>query len=143
MTSPVGLHRVLEPAGVLPQAAGRLDTRPEIGADEGRVAGEWLKLDAASFRQVSAEDRRGGGAGLATDRAPRLALAVYDVSGAPALTARVVRGYRRADDAAPGPTVAVLGGAGKSGSLALLAARRAGAARTVGVVPDVAERDRL
>jgi L-erythro-3,5-diaminohexanoate dehydrogenase len=39
--------------------------------------------------------------------------------------------------------VAVLGGAGKSGSLALAAARRAGAARTVGVVPTAVERDRL
>jgi L-erythro-3,5-diaminohexanoate dehydrogenase len=52
------------------------------------------------------------------------------------LTMRVVRQH-------PGATVAVLGGAGKSGSLALAAARRAGAARTVGVVPDAAERDRL
>jgi L-erythro-3,5-diaminohexanoate dehydrogenase len=38
--------------------------------------------------------------------------------------------------------VAVIGGAGKSGSLSLAAARRAGA-RTVGVVPTTAERDRL
>jgi len=33
MTSPVGLHRVLDPAGVLPQAASRLDASPAIGAD--------------------------------------------------------------------------------------------------------------
>ena len=39
--------------------------------------------------------------------------------------------------------MAVIGGAGKSGSLSLAAARRAGAARTVGVVPIAAERDRL
>ena len=29
-SDPTGLHRVLEPAGVLPQAALRLDTRPEL-----------------------------------------------------------------------------------------------------------------
>jgi L-erythro-3,5-diaminohexanoate dehydrogenase len=39
--------------------------------------------------------------------------------------------------------VAVLGGAGKSGSLALAAARRAGAARTVGLVPTEQEQRRL
>ena len=41
------------------------------------------------------------------------------------------------------PTVAVIGGAGKSGSLALAAARRAGAVRTTGIVPVEAERERL
>ena len=46
-----------------------------------------------------------------------------DVCGAPALTARVVEQY----DA---PAVAVIGGAGKSGSLSLAAARDAGARRT-------------
>ena len=50
--SPLGLHRVLEPAGVLPQAAWRLDARPEIWPDEVRVAVERLNLDAASFRQL-------------------------------------------------------------------------------------------
>ncbi len=64
-----------------------------------------------------------------------LALAVLDVCGAPALTARVVSGY---DD----PAVVVLGG-GKSGSLALAAARRAGAAVTAGVVPTHGEAHRL
>ena len=39
-------------------------------------------------------------------------------------------------------SVAVLGAAGKSGSLSVAAARRAGA-RTVGIVPTEAERDRL
>ena len=57
---------------------------------------------------------------------------VMDVCGAPALTARVVRRYV---DAGHAPTVAVIGGAGKSGSLSLAAARVAGAKRTVGVVP--------
>jgi L-erythro-3,5-diaminohexanoate dehydrogenase len=61
-----------------------------------------------------------------------LSLAVMDVCGAPALTRRVVEGY----DA---PVVAVIGGAGKSGSLSLAAAAQAGARRTVGVVPHDAE----
>ncbi|RKR93096.1 L-erythro-3,5-diaminohexanoate dehydrogenase [Micromonospora pisi] len=225
MTSPVGLHRVLDPVGVLPQAAWRLDPYAPLGDDEVRIRVERLNLDAASFRQLS-EKHGGDGAavraevleiigdrgkmhnpvtgsggmligvvdevGPATplpvkpgDRVatlvsltltplvvedglagwdgrgeqvpctghailfarsvvavlpeeldPRLSLAVLDVCGAPALTSRVVRGYRS-------PSVAVLGGAGKSGSLALAAARRAGAGRTVGVVPVPAERDRL
>jgi L-erythro-3,5-diaminohexanoate dehydrogenase len=50
--SPLGLHRVLEPAGVLPQAARRLDTSPAIWPDEVRVAVRRLNLDAASFRQL-------------------------------------------------------------------------------------------
>jgi L-erythro-3,5-diaminohexanoate dehydrogenase len=50
--SALGLHRVLEPAGVLPQAAWRLDPRPEIWPDEVRVAVQRLNLDAASFRQL-------------------------------------------------------------------------------------------
>ena len=225
MTSPVGLHRVLAPVGVLPQAAQRLEASPAVGADEVRIRVERLNLDAASFRQLSQAhggdgtavraavleiiasrgkmqnpvtgsggmligtveevgpdsplglkpgdrvatlvsltltplavtdglarwDGRGEqvpcdgyailfgrsvAAVLPDDLEPELALAVLDVCGAPALTARVVRGYRS-------PTVAVLGGAGKSGSLSLAAARRAGAARTVGVVPNQAEADRL
>src|SRR2546423_249416 len=221
MTSPVGLHRVLRPGGVLPQAATRLDASREIGPDEVRIRVERLNLDAASFRQLATKhggdgtavraevldiiatrgkmqnpvtgsggmligtvdevgppsplglkpgdrvatlvsltltplaitdglarwDGRGEqvpctghailfgrsiAAVLPEDLDPELALAVLDVCGAPALTARVVRGYRA-------PTVAVLGGAGKSGSLSLAAARRAGAGRTIGVVPNEAE----
>ncbi len=225
MTSPVGLHRVLEPAGVLPQAARRLDNRPEIFPSEVRVAVERLNLDAASFRQLREKHGGDGGAvraevleivaargkmhnpvtdsggmlvatvdevgpasplalrpgeriatlvsltltplavtdglarwdgaseqvpcaghailfartayaGLPDDMDPRLALAVFDVCGAPALTHRVVTQYAT-------PTVVVIGAAGKSGSLSLAAARRAGAGRTVGVVPTTAERDLL
>ena len=65
---------------------------------------------------------------LPDDLPADLSLSVMDVCGAPALTARVVEGY----DA---PTVAVIGGGGKSGSLSLAAARHAGAGRTIGVVP--------
>ena len=227
--SPVGLHRVLEPAGVLPQAAWRLDADPAVAPDEVRVRVERLNLDAASFRQLSekhggdgnavraevleivqsrgkmhnpvtgsggmlvgtveevgpesplglaAGDRiatlvsltltplhisdglarwdgrseqvpcdghavlfgRSVAAHLPDDLPAELALAVMDVCGAPALTARVVAKY-----VAQGrpPVVAVVGGAGKSGSLALAAARRAGAARTIGVVPVEREREAL
>ena len=222
---PVGLHRVVAPAGVLPQAAERLDTRRELWPDETRVRVERLNLDAASFRQLeqaydgdgdrvreavlrivaergkmqNPETGSGGmlvgtveevgpestlglqvgdrvatlvsltltplviedglarwdglseqvpadgyavlfgrsiAARLPDDLAPELALAVMDVCGAPALTARVVDGY---DD----PTVVVIGGAGKSGSLALAAAQDAGANCTVGVVPHQAEAELL
>jgi L-erythro-3,5-diaminohexanoate dehydrogenase len=227
--SPVGLHRVLEPAGVLPQAAHRLDTSPQLWPDEVRLRVERLNLDAASYRQLVEAyggdggavrsavlgiiERRGkmqnpvtgsGGmlvgvvdevgpasplglnvgqrvttlvsltltplrvsdglarwdgrseqvpaqghailfgrsiaAVLPDDLPTPLAMAVMDVCGAPALTARVVEGYRRRGGA---PTVAVIGGAGKSGSLALAAARRAGAGPTVGVVPVAGEAELL
>jgi L-erythro-3,5-diaminohexanoate dehydrogenase len=96
-----------------------------------------------------------------------LSLAVMDVCGAPALTARVVRDYvaRGSETVAErpprppgspvveelgqqasrdrGPVVAVIGGAGKSGSLSLAAARDAGARRTVGVVPFEVEAELL
>src|SRR3954447_20476684 len=53
VVSAIGLHRVLEPSGVLPQAARRLDASPVVGPDEVRVAVQRLNLDAASFRQLS------------------------------------------------------------------------------------------
>jgi L-erythro-3,5-diaminohexanoate dehydrogenase len=236
-SSPVGLHRVVSPPGVLPQAAQTLDASARITADELRIRVERLNLDAASFRQLQTKhagdgaairaevlaiiaergkmhnpvtgsggmligvvdeigpesplgrpplnlnvgDRvatlvsltltplaisdglagwdgrseqipakghailfaRSVAAALPDDLEPELALAVFDVCGAPALTARVVRTHG-ATATAPGRGImcAVLGGAGKSGSLALAAARRCGA-RTVGVVPTEAERDRL
>lgn len=65
---------------------------------------------------------------LPDDLPDALSLAVLDVCGAPALTHRTVAGYEQ-------PLVAVIGAAGKSGSLSLAAARRAGARATVGVVP--------
>jgi L-erythro-3,5-diaminohexanoate dehydrogenase len=71
---------------------------------------------------------------LPDDLPADLALSVMDVCGAPALTARVVE---------EGMTVAVIGGAGKSGSMSLAAARRSGAGRTIGVVPHQAEADLL
>lgn len=218
---PVGTHRVLAPAGALPQSAERLDTRRELWPDEARIRVERLNLDAASFRQLAGKHggdgdavraevlaivrERGkmqnpvtgsGGmligaveevgpesplglqvgervatlvsltltplvledglvrwdgrseqvpadgyailfgrsiaASLPDDLPADLGLAVMDVCGAPALTRRVVERYGA-------PTVAVIGGAGKSGALSLAAARHAGAARTLGVVPHDAE----
>jgi L-erythro-3,5-diaminohexanoate dehydrogenase len=68
------LHRVLEPAGVLPQAAWRLDADPAIWPDEVRVAVDRLNLDAASYRQLrestggSAEAMRGAVLGIVAER---------------------------------------------------------------------------
>jgi len=73
---------------------------------------------------------------LPDDLPAPLSLSVMDVCGAPALTRRIVAEY----DA---PVVAVIGGAGKSGSLSLAAARDAGARRTIGVVPVQREADVL
>ncbi|HEY6745999.1 MAG TPA: hypothetical protein VI357_09800 [Mycobacteriales bacterium] len=239
---------MLEPAGVLPQAAQRLDASPSIGPDEVRIRVERLNLDAASYRQLSvahdgdgdairsavleivaargkmqnpvtgsggmlvgvvdevgpesplglsAGDRvatlvsltltplaitdglarwdgrseqvpceghailfaRSIAAVLPGDLSPELSLAVLDVCGAPALTTRVVAAAAdqvhppadREGSAGPaaaghpvgegdrGVAVAVVGGGGKSGSLSLAAARRAGATRLVGIVPSEAE----
>jgi L-erythro-3,5-diaminohexanoate dehydrogenase len=216
--SPLGLHRVAEPPGVLPQAAWRLDARAAIWRDEVRVRLDRLNLDAASYRQL--HDAHGGDPGamrsavlaivaergkmqnpvtgsggmltgvvdavgpasplglrpgervatlvslsltplaitdglarwdarseqvpcaghailfgrsiatvLPRDLPGPLALAVLDVCGAPALTRRVVAARRD-------PIVAVIGAAGKSGSLSAAAARRAGAGRVIGIVRD-------
>ncbi|GLZ28425.1 L-erythro-3,5-diaminohexanoate dehydrogenase [Lentzea sp. NBRC 105346] len=57
--SAYGLHRVLEPAGVLPQQAWRLDADPAPHADEVIVSVERLNLDAASFRQLREEHGTG------------------------------------------------------------------------------------
>src|SRR3954464_9727966 len=241
--SPVGLHRVLAPAGVLPQAAERLDTRRQLWPDEVRIRVERLNLDAASFRQLEGAHEGDGDRGRAAvldivarrgkmqnpetgsggmlvgtvekvgpssplglavgdrvttlvsltltplviedglrgwdgrseqvpvdgyavlfgrsiaavipeDLPAVLSLSVMDVCGAPALTARVVQEYAARSvhgstgtangaDGSRGITVAVVGGAGKSGSLSLAAAKHAGATRTIGVVPHRGEADLL
>jgi L-erythro-3,5-diaminohexanoate dehydrogenase len=217
----VGLHRVLAPRGVLPQAADKLDASPEIALDEVRIKVERLNLDAASFRQLHDKHNGDGDAvraevleiiktrgkmhnpvtgsggmltGIVDEAGPEspldlkrgdrvttlvsltltplavtdglrdwdgrseqvparghailfgrsiaavipddvpapLALAVMDVCGAPALTARVVGQYVQRGEA---PSVAVIGAAGKSGSMSLAAARRSGAKSLIGIVP--------
>jgi L-erythro-3,5-diaminohexanoate dehydrogenase len=77
---------------------------------------------------------------LPDDLDPRLSLMVMDVCGAPALVSRVVGEYAAHGVA---PTVLVLGGAGKSGSLSLAAARDAGAGKVLAVVPTERERELL
>jgi L-erythro-3,5-diaminohexanoate dehydrogenase len=217
--SALGLHRVIDPPGVLPQAAWRLDPSPAIAGDEVRVRVDRLNLDAASYRQIreayagdpdkiraavgeiiatrgkmqnpvtgsggmltGTVEEVGPGSPLGLKAGQRIAtlvsltltplaisdglrrwdgqseqvpceghailfarsiaavlpddlpvplsLAVMDVCGAPALTARVVT---------KGSVVLVIGAAGKSGSLSAAAARRAGAGKVIGVVPTVAE----
>jgi L-erythro-3,5-diaminohexanoate dehydrogenase len=223
VSSPYGLHRVIEPEGVLPQQAWRLSTEPGSWPDEVLVDVERLNLDAASYRQLREEhgspdavrravaaiiEQRGkmhnpvtgsGGMLLGTvrevgpesplglrsgdriatlvsltltplriaggladwsgeseqvpcrgtailfgrsiaavlppDLPDGLSLSVLDVCGAPALTDRVVR------EAGAQSSVLVMGGGGKSGSLSLAAARRAGAGRLVALVPTRAEAD--
>ncbi|MGH3202602.1 MAG: L-erythro-3,5-diaminohexanoate dehydrogenase [Streptosporangiaceae bacterium] len=223
LPSSLGLHRVLDPPGVLPQAAWRLDPNPAVAPDEIRVRVDRLNLDAASYRQLRetyAGDpdkiraavldiiaTRGkmqnpvtGSGGMLTgtieevgphsplglkpgqriatlvsltltplavtdalyrwdaqseqipceghailfarsiaavlpdDLPIPLALAVMDVCGAPALTSRVVK---------EGAVVVIIGAAGKSGSLSAAAARKAGAAKVIGVVPTQAEAELL
>jgi len=62
LSDPTGLHRVLDQAVVLPQAARRLDARRELWPDEVRVRVERLNLDAASYRQL---ERKHAGDGAA------------------------------------------------------------------------------
>jgi L-erythro-3,5-diaminohexanoate dehydrogenase len=219
------VHRVLEPAGVLPQAGRRLDPDPAIGPDEVRISVQRLNLDAASFRQLSEACAGDGDAvraavldivrargkmqnpvtgsggmligvvdavgpesplGLAVgqrvatlvsltltplcltddlagwdgrseqvpcagtailfarsiaavlpdDLPDAVSLAVLDVCGAPAATARVVERARAR-------SVVVLGAAGKSGCLSLAAARAAGATELTGLVRDETEAEAL
>jgi len=48
----LGSHRVLEPAGALPQAARKLDATPAAHANEILCDVEALNIDSASFRQI-------------------------------------------------------------------------------------------
>lgn len=48
----LGSHRVLEPAGVLPQAAWKLDATPVARENEILCDVEALNIDSASFRQI-------------------------------------------------------------------------------------------
>jgi L-erythro-3,5-diaminohexanoate dehydrogenase len=57
LAASLGLYRVADPgerlAGVLPQAAWRLDAGTRTGQDEVRIRVDRLNLDAASYRQIS------------------------------------------------------------------------------------------
>ncbi|MBK8866937.1 MAG: zinc-binding dehydrogenase [Dermatophilaceae bacterium] len=103
----------------------------------GRWDGQSEQVPAAGHAVLFA---RSIAAVVPADLDPHLSLMVMDVCGAPALVARVVREYAASGKA---PSVLVLGGAGKSGSLSLAAARESGASRLVGVVPTDAEAQAL
>ena len=65
MSRDLGLHRVLSPAGVLPQAAEKLDADPtRRDPSELHIAVETLNVDSASFRQLE-EAEKGDVAGVA------------------------------------------------------------------------------
>jgi L-erythro-3,5-diaminohexanoate dehydrogenase len=205
MGSTFGCHRVVSPAGVLPQPAWQLDNRATLWDNEILIAVDALNVDAASFTQIRQQvgddplqvaqvvqnivAQRGklhnpvtgsGGmligrvaeigkalrettplqlgqriatmvslsltplhiervravhlaqdqievdghailfesglhAVLPDDLPDRVSLAILDVAGAPAQTARLVQ---------PGDTVLVIGGGGKSGTLCTCEARR-------------------
>jgi len=48
-----GSHRVIEPAGAMPQAAWRIDNAPRALANEILIDVDALNIDSASFRQMS------------------------------------------------------------------------------------------
>jgi len=78
-SSPLGLHRVIEPAGALPQAAWRLDPSPALWPDEVRVRVDRLNLDAASFRQLSEAAAGTEGAGANGGHAAAMRAAVLGI----------------------------------------------------------------
>ncbi|NCN72285.1 MAG: L-erythro-3,5-diaminohexanoate dehydrogenase, partial [Betaproteobacteria bacterium] len=52
--SPYGMHRVLEPLGVLPQPAWKLDNTMAIYDNEILIDVSALNIDSASFTQIKA-----------------------------------------------------------------------------------------
>lgn len=52
---PYGSHRVIEPAGELPQAAWKIDNTPQIYSNEILIDVTRLNIDAASFTQIKQE----------------------------------------------------------------------------------------
>lgn len=220
--NPFGTHRVIEPKGVLPQPAWKIDNDMEIYDNEILIDVQTLNVDSASFTQIKEEVGRdpekiaakmksivaergkhhnpvtgSGGmllgtiekvgpalegktdlkpgdriatlvslsltplrideivkvhvdkdqvdvkakailfesgiyAKLPSDMGDALALAVLDVAGAPAQTAKLVQ---------PRDTVLLIGGAGKSGLLCLAEARRATGVAGKVIVLDYSEKD--
>ena len=53
--SPYGIHRVLEPKGVLPQGAWKIDNTMEICDNEILIDVRTLNIDAASFTQIKTQ----------------------------------------------------------------------------------------
>jgi L-erythro-3,5-diaminohexanoate dehydrogenase len=50
---PLGVHRVLEPLGAMPQTAWKLDNTPKALANEILCDVETLNIDSASFKQIA------------------------------------------------------------------------------------------
>jgi L-erythro-3,5-diaminohexanoate dehydrogenase len=50
---PLGTHRVVEPAGAMPQSAWRLDNTPQALENEILCDVETLNIDSASFKQIA------------------------------------------------------------------------------------------
>lgn len=59
--NPYGTHRVIEPKGVLPQPATKIDNSMEIYDNEIRINVQTLNVDSASFTQI--KDQAGGDEG--------------------------------------------------------------------------------
>jgi L-erythro-3,5-diaminohexanoate dehydrogenase len=57
---PFGLHRSLDPPGVLPQAARKLDATPRALENEIAVSVRALSIDSASFRQLRETEATAG-----------------------------------------------------------------------------------
>ena len=57
---PFGLHRSLDPPGVLPQVARRLDATPRALENEIAITVRALSVDSASFRQLREVEAAGG-----------------------------------------------------------------------------------
>ncbi|TXT38048.1 MAG: zinc-binding alcohol dehydrogenase [Comamonadaceae bacterium] len=53
--SPYGTHRVIEPLGVLPQAAWKIDASMVIAPNEILIDVQTLNIDSASFTQIKTE----------------------------------------------------------------------------------------
>src|SRR6266436_10217741 len=51
----LGVHRVIEPAGALPQPAWKLDNTPIVQPSETLVDVHALHIDSASFTQIASE----------------------------------------------------------------------------------------
>ena len=75
----------------------------------------------------------GMAAKMPADLPESVALAAFDVAGAAPQVARLIENARKGEQGKPGARVLILGCGGKSGLLTSAAARRAGAARVIGV----------
>lgn len=123
--STLGLEEGQQVATLVSLSLTPLHITDGLAAWDGRSANVSTSGSAVLFGRSIA-------AALPDDVEAEVALMVMDVCGAPALVARIVAEY--AERAGTAPTVAVLGGAGKSGVLSLAGATKAGASTRIAVV---------